>query len=46
MISRTVLVPEENLGLVILTNSETSMPPALASQILDILLGVAAKRAS
>jgi CubicO group peptidase (beta-lactamase class C family) len=44
MISRTVLMPEENLGAVILTNSESALPPALANQILDIMLGLAAKR--
>jgi CubicO group peptidase (beta-lactamase class C family) len=44
MISRTALMPEENLGLVILTNSETSLPPALASQIFDIMLGLDGKR--
>lgn len=44
MISRTALMPEENLGLVILTNSESALPPALANQVFDLMLGVAGKR--
>jgi len=44
MYSRTALMPEENLGLVILTNSETGLPPALATQIFDLMLGIGGKR--
>jgi len=39
MYSRVVLVPEENLGMVILTNSMTSLPTALSYRILDAYLG-------
>jgi hypothetical protein len=39
MYSRVVLVPEENLGMVILTNSMTSMQTALSYRILDAYLG-------
>ena len=40
MISRVALMPEENLGLVILTNSETSLSSALSNKIFDVFLGV------
>lgn len=36
MISRTAMMPEENLGLVVLTNSENSVPTILQYKILDI----------
>jgi CubicO group peptidase (beta-lactamase class C family) len=39
MYSRVVLVPQENLGIVILTNSMTSMQTALSYRILDAYLG-------
>ncbi len=39
MFSRVVLVPEENLGLVILTNGMTNVQTALAYRILDAYLG-------
>ena len=39
MYSRVVLVPEEHLGMVILTNSMTSMQTALSYRILDAYLG-------
>ena len=39
MYSRVVLVPEEGLGMVILTNSMTSLPAALSYRILDAFLG-------
>jgi CubicO group peptidase (beta-lactamase class C family) len=39
MYSRVVLVPEEGLGMVILTNSMTSLPTALSYRILDAFLG-------
>jgi CubicO group peptidase (beta-lactamase class C family) len=35
MISMTAMMPEENLGLVVLTNSEQSVPTALQHKILD-----------
>lgn len=38
MISQTVLIPEENLGFVILTNSNTSLYHPLMYQTLDVLL--------
>ncbi len=40
MISRLVMVPEENLGFVVLTNSNNSLPNALMYQLLDLYLGV------
>jgi len=39
MISRTVMVPEENLGIVILTNSISYISYALAYETLDRMLG-------
>ncbi len=39
MFSRVVLVPEEQLGIVVLTNSMTSLPVALAYRTLDAYLG-------
>jgi hypothetical protein len=38
MISQTALVPEEKLGLVILTNSSNYLPTALMYKILDTFL--------
>lgn len=43
MISRVTMVPEINLGLVVLTNSINSLPPALAYKIIDTYLGVPPK---
>lgn len=40
MISKTVLVPEINLGFVILTNNISSLPSTLSYVILDEYLGV------
>jgi CubicO group peptidase (beta-lactamase class C family) len=40
MNSRTVLVPEENLGVVILTNSMSSIMTPLANYTIDQLMGV------
>ncbi|MEM6782821.1 MAG: serine hydrolase [Bacteroidota bacterium] len=40
MFSRTVLVPEENLGVVVLTNSMTALASALTSRVVDTYLGV------
>ena len=42
-ISRVVLVPEENLGIVILTNSINSLPTYLMYEILDRYFGAEAK---
>ncbi|MGW8268277.1 MAG: serine hydrolase, partial [Longimicrobiales bacterium] len=39
MFSRVVLVPEEGLGIVVLTNSMTSVSTAIANTILDTYLG-------
>jgi CubicO group peptidase (beta-lactamase class C family) len=39
MYSRVMLVPEENLGVVILTNGMTSLQTALSYYILDLYLG-------
>jgi CubicO group peptidase (beta-lactamase class C family) len=39
MYSRVVLVPEEKLGMVILTNAMTSLQTALSYRILDAFLG-------
>jgi len=39
MISRVTLVPEEKLGLVILTNSINGLPRALSYRIVDTVLG-------
>jgi len=39
MFSRTVLVPEENLGIVVLTNGMTSLATAITNRILDTYLG-------
>lgn len=38
-IARTMLIPKENLGLVILTNEMNSLPQALSLQIVDLFLG-------
>jgi len=43
MISRVAMVPEIKLGLVVLTNSINSLPPALAYKIIDTYLGVPPK---
>ncbi|MEY3398965.1 MAG: hypothetical protein RL220_1559, partial [Bacteroidota bacterium] len=40
MISKTVLVPELNLGFVILTNNINSLPSCLAYELLDEFIGV------
>jgi len=39
MFSRVTLVPEQDLGIVILTNSTTSIQTALTYRILDLFLG-------
>ena len=40
MISQTAMIPEENLGLVVLTNSETPVNSIMQNKILDTMLGV------
>jgi CubicO group peptidase (beta-lactamase class C family) len=40
MISRVAMMPEENLGLVVLTNSETPLPNIISNKIFDVFLGV------
>ena len=39
MFSRTALVPEENLGIIVLTNSTTSITSPIVYRILDAYLG-------
>ncbi|MBD0325825.1 MAG: serine hydrolase [Pyrinomonadaceae bacterium] len=41
MISQTAMMPEENLGVVVLTNSETSLASILVNKTFDVFLGVA-----
>ena len=40
MISQVGLMPEENLGVVVLSNSETALPSAVVNKIFDLYLGV------
>ncbi len=40
MISQTALMPEENLGVVILTNSETGLAGWMTNKVFDVFLGV------
>lgn len=44
MISQTAMMPEENLGLVVLTNSETSVNTIMQNKIFDVFLDVTPKR--
>lgn len=39
MISQTGMIPEENLGVVILSNSETSLPNIMMNKVFDVFLG-------
>jgi CubicO group peptidase (beta-lactamase class C family) len=39
MLSRTAMIPSEKLGVVVLTNGETSLQNALAFRVLDAFLG-------
>jgi CubicO group peptidase (beta-lactamase class C family) len=41
MISQVAMLPEEGLGVVILSNSETGLPSALVNKVFDTFLGVA-----
>lgn len=43
MISQVGLIPEENLGVVILSNSETSLPSLMMNKVFDVFLGVPAR---
>ena len=40
MISQSAMVPERNFGLVVLTNSESSLASVLRDKILDVMLDV------
>jgi CubicO group peptidase (beta-lactamase class C family) len=40
MTSRVALLPEENLGVVVLTNSETSLSNVISNKAFDVFLGV------
>ena len=40
MISQTAMMPEENLGLVVLTNSETPVNTIMQNKILEVFLSV------
>ena len=44
MISETALMPDLNLGLVVLTNSESSVNTTMMNKILDVFLDVTPKR--
>lgn len=44
MISQTAMMPEENLGLVVLTNSETPVNAIMQNKIFDVMLNVSPKR--
>ncbi|MCI0486070.1 MAG: serine hydrolase [Blastocatellia bacterium] len=41
MISRTAMMPEENFGVVVLSNSETPLSNILVNKVFDVYLGVA-----
>jgi CubicO group peptidase (beta-lactamase class C family) len=43
MISQVAMMPEENLGVVVLSNSETAVPSFMTNKVFDVFLG-AAKR--
>lgn len=43
MTSQLALMPEEKLGVVVLTNSETPLANILASKVFDLFLGVPAR---
>lgn len=40
MISQVAMMPEENLGVVVLSNSETSLPSIMVNKIFDTFLAV------
>ena len=43
MTSQVALMPEEKLGVVVLTNSETPLSTILANKVFDMFLGVPAR---
>lgn len=43
MYSQVLMIPEENLGVVVLTNSMTSITNLIAYRAVDVMLGVAQK---
>ncbi len=44
MISQSAMMPDENLGLVVLTNSETGVNTIMQNKIFDVFLNVMPKR--
>lgn len=44
MISQSAIVPERNFGLVVLTNSESSLATVMRDKILDVMLDVSPPR--
>jgi len=44
MISQTALIPEENLGVVVLTNSETPVNTIMQNKVFDVFLNVTPRR--
>jgi CubicO group peptidase (beta-lactamase class C family) len=44
MISQVGMMPEEHLGVVVLSNSETSVPAIMMNKVFDTFLGVTPKR--
>lgn len=40
MISQVAMMPEENLGIVVLSNSETQLPSVMVNKVFDLFLGV------
>lgn len=40
MVSRSVMVPEEGLGMIVVTNTNTILSYAMTYRILDVMLGV------
>lgn len=44
MLSYTAIIPQENLGVVVLTNGETAAYQVLRNNILDVMLDVSPKR--
>jgi CubicO group peptidase (beta-lactamase class C family) len=44
MISQTAMMPEENLGLVVLTNSQTPVNTIMQNKIFDVMLNISPKR--
>ena len=43
MISQVAMMPEESLGVVVLSNNETPLPSFLVNKIFDVFLGVPAR---